>query len=452
MINYNRKRFRYGVFYMINHYETAKYNHTRHERVTRHPDDVEGTLTVDASQKYQRIVGFGGAFTEAAAFTLSKMSFDKRNDVLNAYFHKTEGLGYNLGRVAINSCDFSLENYSYVEDYDENLSTFSIERDKAHIIPMIKDAEKVRGDTIELLASPWSPPAWMKDNNDMNHGGKLLSKYRQVWADYMVKFVETYQAHDVSVFALSVQNEPAAKQVWDSCLYTGEEERDFVKYFLGPTIEKSKVPKTKIFIWDHNRDLIVKRAKAVLEDPVANAYTYGIAFHWYVSEAFENLHQVHKLFPDKALLFTEGTIEGGVSLHAFESGERYARNMIGDFSHYCTGYIDWNLTLDEHGGPNHVGNYCDAPIICDTEKNIIHKNYSYDAIGHFSKHIERGALRIGSSSNHDGIKHVAFENPNGKKVLVVQNETEEDCALQVSCEHTHHNILFCKRSISTITF
>lgn len=434
---------------MVTHYETSKYEGNFHKRVDRGAQSASFTLRIDTRKKYQSMLGFGGAFTEAAAYTLSRMSPENRDKVMRAYFDRENGLGYNLGRVSIHSCDFSLKNHTYVDDNDKTLESFSIERDHRWVIPMIEEAGRIRGEKISLLASPWSPPAWMKDNNDMNHGGKLLPEFRQTWADYFVRFLDAYKAAGVDIFGVSVQNEPAAKQIWDSCLYTAEEERDFVKHHLGPTLSRSDHPETKIIIWDHNRDIIVERAETVLNDPKAYQYVWGTGVHWYVSENFGNLSEVKEKFPEKHILFTEGCIEGGPQIGAFETGERYARNMIGDISNHCEGYIDWNLTLNEIGGPNHVGNYCDAPIICDTVNDTVHFNSSYYAIGHFSKHILPGARRIGSVCDAPGLTHVAFVNPDGATITVIQNETEEAHTLRLDKEGTTHNVTIRPRSIST---
>lgn len=409
---------------MTKHYITSKYNQKRlsiQETIDSKPTCL---LEYDKDVNYQKVLGFGGAFTEAAAYTFYQMPDGLQKEVLDAYFNQDTGLRYNLGRVSIHSCDFSLDNYTYVDELDESLESFDISRDLKYVIPLINEAELVRSDKIDILASPWSPPAWMKSNNDMNHGGQLLDKYKDAWSSYYIKFLEAYAHNDINIFAITVQNEPAAKQIWDSCIYSAEEEKDFVRDYLGPKISNSFYKDTKILIWDHNRDVIVERVKPAFEDKQASQYIWGTGFHWYVSEAFENLTKVHELAPDKHILFTEGTIEGGVQLGAFESGERYARNMIGDFSNYCEGYIDWNLMLNDEGGPNHVGNYCDAPIIYDRLSQQIHYNYSYDAIGHFSKFVDIGALRIESVIRHKDLKSVGFINPNGSLVFVIQNETE----------------------------
>lgn len=414
---------------------------------TTHQQKQSKTINLDITKTYQSIIGFGGAFTEAAAYTYFQMSIDKRKEIINAYFGE-QGLNYNIGRVHINSCDFSLDNYTYVEDFDTELKTFNIEREYKYVIPMIKEAEKVAGKKIKLLASPWSPPAWMKSNNDMNHGGKLLSVYFQTWANYYVKFIDHFKEAGLEIFAVTVQNEPAAVQVWDSCIYTAEEERNFVRDYLGPTLKKHH-PEIKIIIWDHNRDVVIERADTVLKDQETRQYVWGTGVHWYVSEEFSNLSKVHKLHPDKHILFTEGCIEGGVKPNSIETGERYARNMIGDISNFCEGYLDWNLVLNEIGGPNHVGNYCDAPIICDTSKNRLTYNSSYHYIGHFSKYIESGAKRIYSMSDTNELEHVAFLNPNGKIVLVVLNETELDQFVNLNFGDKTICAKVARRSIST---
>lgn len=435
---------------MFKHFKTAEKQGFKTIEIT---EQVTATPTVQIkvvnNKQYQTILGFGGAFTEASAYTLSQMSPDKREQVLQAYFNKDTGLGYQIGRVAIHSCDFALGNYTYVEEHDDTLASFDISRDFKWVIPMIKDAEKIAGHKIQLLASPWSPPAWMKDTNEMNHGGKLLPEYYQAWANYYVKFIDEYKKAGIDVFAVSVQNEPAATQVWDSCIYTAEEERDFVRDYLGPTLH-DKYPDVHIIIWDHNRDIIVERGDTVLKDEEARKHVWGTGLHWYVSEEFHNLSTLHDLHPDKHILFTEGCIEGGVHLHAWHTGERYARNMIGDFRNYCEGYIDWNLTLNEIGGPNHVGNYCDAPIISNTKTNELTFESSYYYIGHFSRYIQPGAKRTDSVSAANDVSHVSFLNPDGTEVVVVLNESDDTHIVEIAFDNETYTFHCDPHSISTI--
>jgi glucosylceramidase len=362
------------------------------------------------------------------------MEEEKRAEIITKYFHPVNGLGYSIGRVHIHSCDFALGNYTYVEKYDTELKTFDISHEKKWVIPFIKAAEEVRKDKIMLLASPWSPPEWMKTNGEMNNGGKLIEEYASVWARYYAKFIKSMKEEELDIWAITVQNEPAATQVWDSCIYSGEEERDFIKNHLGPTLEKEGLEDIKVYIWDHNRDIIVERAEKVLDDPEAAKYVYGVANHWYVSEEFENLSKVHDKYPNKHILFSEGCQEGGVHLGSWLTGERYGRNMIGDFNNWQEGWLDWNLILDETGGPNHVGNLCDAPIIADTKTQEIHYNSSYYYIGHFSKYVKPGSVRVEVNvEGNTNLQHVAFLNEDGIIAMVLMNETDnaEDFNIQL---------------------
>ncbi len=433
---------------MFLHYITGKYSEFKHILINDNVDIFDTTIQLNKEKTFQNIIGFGGSFTEAAAFTLGKISASKRGAVIDSYYNKGNGLNYTIGRVHMNSCDFSLGNYTYVEDNDVELKTFNIARELEYVIPLIKDAEKVAGHKISLLASPWSPPAWMKSNNEMNNGGYLLPEYYEVWARYYVKFIDEYKKVGLNIDYVTVQNEPAAKQVWDSCIYSAEEERDFVKNFIGPILHK-KYPNVKILIWDHNRDVIVERSDTVLKDKEAREHVWGTGVHWYSKGGFENLTTLHKLHPDKHILFTEGCIEGGVHLNDYTTGERYARNMIGDFQNYCEGYIDWNLTLDETGGPNHVGNFCDAPIITDTKNKEVIFNSSYYYIGHFSKHVKPNSKRIYSKSDNQILKHVAFITPENETILIVLNESENKYKLKIDYIDSENLVEIPARSIST---
>lgn len=406
-------------------------------------------VRINKEKRFQNIIGFGGAFTEAAAYTLSKISVEKRQEIINAYYDKKDGLGYSLGRVHINSCDFALENYTYVKENDIELKTFDISRDRKWVLPLIKDAVKARNEDIKLVASPWSPPAWMKSNKKMNNGGHLLPEYYRPWANYYAKFIKEYKKEGTNIWAITVQNEPQAVQTWDSCIYTADEERNFVKNYLGPVMYKENMNDIKILIWDHNRDEIVRRTAVVLNDPGAAKYIWGTGFHWYASEKFENIGKVHEMFPNKHLLFTEGCVEGGVKLGSWKTGERYGRNIIGDLNNWTEGYLDWNIVLNEKGGPNHVGNFCDAPIIADTRVDRIYYNSSYYYIGHFSKFIKPGAVRIGFENSNDSIYCTAFLNEDGTTVIVLMNEKNENINFNLGIEESIASLNLKAHSIAT---
>ena len=291
-----------------------------------------------------------------------------------------------------------------------------------------------------------TPPAFMKDNNSPIKGGHLLEEFAPSWANYYVKFIEHYRKQGMTIWGITVQNEPAAVQRWDSCIYSPEQEGNFVKKHLGPTMKNSSAKDVNILVWDHNRDIIVERVTPILSDPETSQYVWGTGFHWYVSEAFENVGKVHELFPDKGLLFTEGCVEMGVHLQDWSTGERYARNMFGDLENWCQGYIDWNLFLDNLGGPNHVNNVCDAPIIIDIfpERLILESSYYY--IGQISKYVKQGAYRIESALDIDNLQVLAFVNPNHQIVTVVLNQSDKEEQFNVGNE----SVVSLPHSIMTI--
>jgi glucosylceramidase len=383
-----------------------------------------GALIIDPAQKFQEMVGFGGALTESSAWVLAQLPAEKRAEVLRRYYDPKDGIGYTLARTHINSCDFSLNMWALDEtpgDYD--LHDFTLAPMRKWVLPLIHDAIKASGNNLRLMASPWSPPAWMKTNNRMDDGGSLRGEYAPAWANYFVKFVQHMKAEEkIDVWALSVQNEPQAKQVWESCLYTPEQERDFVKKHLGPALHG--LQDVKLLALDHNRDLLEAHADASLGDPESAKYLWGMALHWYVSKDFAASSRVQAKYPDKVILFTEGCWEGGDKIGAWEHGEGYAHQMIGDIRNWVNGYIDWNIVLDQRGGPNHVGNFCDAPVIVDTRTKEIRYGPSFQYIAHFSKYVKPGARRIASDGGPAALESVAFANPDGSLAVVVLNRTD----------------------------
>ena len=385
----------------------------------------------------QEVLGFGGAFTEASASVYQQCTQEKKEEIIKAYFNFENGHGYSFCRTHINSCDFSLGNYAYCEtNGDSQLNSFSIEHDKTMLIPFIKDALIESTIPLNILASPWSPPHWMKTNGEMNNGGKLKDEYRDSWARYFCKYIKAYEDEGIPIWGVSVQNEPAAKQVWDSCLYTGEEEKVFVRDFLGPAFTNNHLQDKKIIIWDHNRDIMVERAKSVLSDPEASKYVWGTGFHWYNGDHFDNVQKVHDEFPDKHLIFTEGTQEGGAHIGSWDLGERYARSVINDMNRWTVAWIDWNLLLNEKGGPNHVGNYCSAPIIVDTKNNNILYQSSYYYLGHFSRFIKRGDYIIQCDVDSNSLLALAALDSSGSLTAVIMNENDDsiDFTLQLNDE------------------
>jgi glucosylceramidase len=411
--------------------ENTDYRLTRTETLSFKPHDQpvekEVCVFVDPSKTFQSVLGIGGALTDASAETFYKLPKDKQEEILNAYYNDKTGIGYTLGRTNIQSCDFSSDSYSYIADNDVALKTFSVDHDRKYRIPFIKAVIAAAGGKLNLFATPWSPPAWMKTNNDMLHGGKLKPEYDQAWANFYIKFINAYEKAGIPIWGLSVQNEPMAVQKWESCIYTAEDERDFIKNYLGPTLYKNGMAAKKLIVWDHNRDLLYQRASTVLEDPEAAKYVWGTGFHWYVHDDFDNVKRVQEAFPNKNLIFTEGcadTYDAG-KINDWKYGELYGRSMVNDFNNGIVGWTDWNVLLDENGGPNHVGNFCFAPIHADVKTGKLTYMNSYYYIGHFSKFIRPGAKRIISSSNRDELMTSAFINKDNKLVVIVLNLTDE---------------------------
>ncbi|MCD2424793.1 glycosyl hydrolase [Niabella pedocola] len=399
------------------------------------PKETQVCIFIDPSKTFQDFTGIGGAITDAAAEVFATLSKEKQRELLNAYYDLNKGIGYSLARTNINSCDFSSDSYTYIQDQDAALKTFDIAHDKQFKIPLIRRAMAATGGTLRLYVSPWSPPAWMKDNNSMLKGGSLLKQYYKPWANYFIKYINALKNEGIPVWGLSVQNEPMAVQRWESCIYTAAAEADFIKTALGPALHKAGMGDKKLIIWDHNRDLIYQRASVTLKDPAVAKYVWGIGYHWYETWTgsdmmFDNLKRTAEAFPSKNLIFTEGCKEkfSMDSIRNWSLGERYGLSMINDFNAGTVGWTDWNILLDEAGGPNHVGNFCFAPVHANTQTNEIIYTNAYYYIGHFSKFIRPGAKRIAAASNRTDLLTTAFKNANGSIAVVVMNKGDNKMA------------------------
>jgi len=425
----------------------------------KQPVETQSSVFVDPGKTFQTFLGIGGAITDASAEVFAKLPNDKQQELLNAYYSKEKGIGYSLIRTTIHSSDFSSGSYTYVAEGDKDLKTFSIEHDRKFKIPLIKKAIETAKGEVRLYASPWSPPAFMKGNKDMLKGGKLLPEFYQPWANYYVKFINSYQKEGIPVWGLTVQNEPMATQRWESCIYTAEEERDFLKNYLGPTLKKAGLGDKKITVWDHNRDLMSQRATVILDDADANKYVWGIGFHWYENwsggeQMFENVGKVQEMYPDKNLLFTEGCVErfDAKKYQLWANGERYGKSMINDFNNGTVGWTDWNILLDENGGPNHVGNFCFSPIHGDTKTGQLIYTPSYYYIGHFSKFIDQDAKRISSVSSRSQLLTTSFLNKNGKVVTVVMNQSGKKITYNLCIGTNAAEVSILPHAIQTLVY
>lgn len=412
------------------------------------PNDI----IVRSNITYQTHMGFGGAFTDAAVDCYEACDAENREKIVKAYFSK-EGLNYNLARLTVHSSDFSAESYNYTKGDD--LESFDLSREDKVKVPFIKRCMDEAG-KLTFFAAPWSPPAFAKTNGDMNHGGKLKDEYRAFWAEYYAHYLSEMKKRGIDISYVSVQNEPEAIQTWESREVSAQEEATDIRDYLAPAFQKQGL-NTKFYLWDHNRDRMVRRTIDTMRVEGVAEHVWGVGYHWYCCDRYENLSALHTLYPNLHMLLTECCVElaydsttGESSVAGvWEHGERYAKQIIGDLNNWSEGYIDWNLVLDEQGGPNHVGNYCEAPIMLDGKGSLIF-NASYWYIAHFSKYIQPGAKRIFCAGGVTEIYQTAYVNPDGSKVVVVMNNSDRDVDTNIDVDGEIMGLKMEKHSIVTV--
>ena len=428
-------------------------------RPVSQPMETETAVFIDTRQRYQEVFGFGGAVTDATAEVYAKLTPSAQQAFIKAYFDPREGLGYSVLRTTIHSSDFSSASYTYLKEGDRTLGSFSIEHDMRHRVPLLRQslaAAKGYGTDMRVFASPWSAPSWMKSNNTMLQGGTLLPQYRDLWAGYFVKFVQAYEKAGIPVWGLSIQNEPMAKQRWESMIYTAEDETRFLGDHLGPALTKAGLGDKKIVVWDHNRDLLPQRAAHIMSDPKARPYVWGIGYHWYETWAkgqpmHRNVAAVRAAYPDVPLLMTESSIEkyDPARLQDWANGERYGSEIMADLAAGSAGWIDWNMLLDMQGGPNHVGNYCFALLHASDDGQLVYTP-SYAYMGHFTRYIKPGARRVGATTSRSTLDTVAFRNPDGKLAVVVMNRTDGPQRYRLMIDGVETAVDIPARAIQTV--
>ena len=424
---------------------------TKKEVISFHED--KGTemqvVNVYPNMEYQEFTGFGGAVTEASGYAFSKLSEENQQKILDAYFGEN-GNRYTLFRTHIDSCDFSLGNYSAVEDpEDVEMKTFSLARDEQYILPLLRKGYDMAGEEASVLLSPWSPPAFMKTNGEKNNGGRLKEEYREFWAEYICRYIREYQTMGFRVDRITIQNEPKAVQTWDSCVYSSEDEKIFLRDYLYPAMVRAGLSDVKVNIWDHNKERMLERAQEIIDKDTDHMVS-GIAFHWYSGDHFETVKMTAEQYPGKEIIFTEGCVEySRFTASQLDNAKMYAHDMIGNMNAGMTAFYDWNLLLDEKGGPNHVGNYCDAPIMCDTVNDKIEEKLSFTYIGHFSRYIKKGAVRIGFSRYTDKLEMTAFKNTDNTLVLVMLNRTDSDIPAVIRLNGQEASVVVPADSIAT---
>lgn len=412
--------------------------------------DTKKTVRIFSGDERQEIIGIGGAMTESSAYNLSLLTPEQQEEVYRAYFSE-DGSNYSLVRSSIGSADFSIKSYSYndTKEPDPELKNFSIEKDKEYLLPALKRIKTYKNN-VKFFAAPWAPPAWMKKSG-VRRGqtgtaglslvdNSLKKEYFDSYAKYFVKYLQAYKKEGIDIFSLSIQNEAQNNPKWEACTWSINNTIDFVANHLGPALDKNGLnPELLIWDWDKGNDSMhadgfIKYNQGVLSNPNAKKYIDGIAFHWYAgdiwheiagkpmwSKDFYSLDTIREQFPDIKLYATEACQEKGPWIGSFDPADRYIYDIINDFEHGTSSWIDWNLLLDVNGGPTQgVVNKCHAPIMMDENHNLIY-NPAYYILKRFSKEIQPGTVSIKSTANFDTVEKTAVKKADGSIAVFLGN-------------------------------
>jgi glucosylceramidase len=378
-------------------------------------------ISLNPEGKFQEILGFGAAFTDASCYIFNQLSGDAREHLFHELFHPSE-LGLNVCRTCIGASDYSTELYGFDDgEPDPDLKRFSIDHDRAYFLPALRQARKVNPDLF-LFSSPWSPPGWMKANGSML-GGSMRNKYFASYAQYFLKFLQAYAAEGVPIQAVTSQNEVDTDQDgrMPACLWGQEYEIGFVKSHLGPVLRDNGIP-AKIWLLDHNYNLW-GRVICELDDPDVRKYANAVAWHGYAGGA-SMMSKVHGAHPDAEMHWTEGGPDYTSPDYATDWA-KWGHTFTEALRNWCQSLTGWNLALDENGRPN-IGPFsCGGLVTIHSRTQEITRSGQYWAFAHFSRLIRRGARRFDSQGILPDVDHVACENPDGQKVLVMTNTAAE---------------------------
>lgn len=462
-------------------YETSSAGDKLARKTSFAAADTVVRVEVNTTVEKQTLTGIGGSFTEATSSLLARMSPEKRNEVIHAYFG-SKGAAYSLTRTHVGSCDFSRGHYCYAEvPGDTALEHFSIAPDRESLLPLIKDAQAVSKDGFAIVASPWTAPWWMKDNGSWIDG-RLLPECWQLYADYLVRYLQAYKAEGVDIWGLTPVNEPYGNGGnWESMSFPPAEETAFVRDVLGPALEAAGFGDVQILGYDQNRAGIPEWTAEMYANEENACYFGGLAVHWYEStwEWFpELLEAAHNAAPDKHIIETEGCDDAEVPhwkddawywqceatdwgwdwapeeqryLHPkYVPVYRYARDLIGCLNSWVDGWIDWNMVLDRQGGPNWANNWCLAPVLVDPEADEVYYTPIYYAMVHFSRWLRPGARVLEVSCPKSELMATAVRNPDGSLVAVLLNMGSTPVGVDLSIDGESHNITISKEAIQTI--
>ncbi|XP_071558000.1 lysosomal acid glucosylceramidase-like isoform X1 [Temnothorax nylanderi] len=427
-----------GLFFNVSNGVYENVEETDQETVKSSP---LGKITINRTDVYQTILGFGGAVTDSLAINIHDLTHETSDHLMRSYFGP-RGINYNFIRTPMGGSDFSTRPYTYaMVENDTSLHYFDLQtEDYVYKIPTIKRAQELNNGQIKLITLPWSASPWMKTKNSWTNNCKLRPEYRQVWADYFVKYFEAYRRNGLEFWGTTCQNEPESHKYipfahTNGMAWTAEEERDWIVEHLAPTLKKKGFEHIKIFSLDDNRLSLPDWPKTVFQDQKARDIISGTAIHFYFDDLIgpSVLDEIKQLFPEKSLIYTEacaGAFEEKdrrVMLGSWKRGELYAINIIESMSHWVSTWIDWNIALNTNGGPNHAGNNIDSPILVNSTADEFYKQPMFYVLGHFSKYVPPNSVRIGTTSeNTEGIQNIAFSTPDGGVVLVILNLNEEE--------------------------
>ena len=389
--------------------------------------------------EYQRWEGFGGAITEAAAYNYSLMDEAQKKTLLEAYF-SPERMNYQLVRIPIDSCDFSLGQYT------------GFERPAKYIVPMLRDAQKAHGAPLAVMLSPWSPPVEWKSNDTREQGGRLLPEYYGDYAEYLCEYVLWYRNQGFFVRALTLQNEPHAVQTWDSCIWTAAEQKVFLRDHMWPAMEKRGLTDVEIYIWDHNKERAYEWLRDVIDEET-DRMVAGTAVHWYSGDHFEALQLCRERFPEKKLIVSESCFEYRVygALEPSFAAQKLSHELIGDMNGGISAFCDWNLLLDERGGPCYAENFCLAPFLYDRDRKKLEPQLLQQIFELFSRSVEPGSVRIAHSRADAQVEASAWKRPDGSLALMLLNKSEAAARICVRVDGLETELILCPKSVSSCT-
>lgn len=392
-------------------------NSLRVNKSEDHKKMEEEVIEIFPSIKKHRFYGFGGALTHASGYVLNNMKKKEALEIISNYY-SPDKMDYKFVRVPLDSCDFSSKTFnaaSSICDIENN--NFSFEKDEEFIFPWLDSINKVAGTNIPIVLSPWSPPAFMKDNNSRLKGGSLKKEMYSYWAYYMARYALEYKTRGYNVWAMTIQNEPNAAQTWDSCMYSAKEERQFLTEHLSIELKKLGLEEIKVFFWDHNKERLIARSEEFFDGKDIPEVS-GIAFHGYCGDHFKSLEIYKKKHPNHRIVMSEFCMGYKDRFDFKKQLYVYSHEYINDIKAGADTIIDWNLILDSNGGPNHVKNYCIAPVMVDKHFHA-NKNMTYGVMSALTQVVKDEDTILESSEFDSSLDFLSVKSKNGKIKCVI---------------------------------